>query len=127
MIRLDLTHELAPRRRWVEIPFDNNASISDVIQKTARQTGSNPATIRLELRKPNGSKTILKVGETLQIYDVIAGDVIHVYDDDPDSIVAALEQEQTIRKVKTIIKFFQLSTACPTKNTPKGQATPRSF
>ncbi|EPR57453.1 CAP-Gly domain-containing protein [Toxoplasma gondii RUB] len=81
--RLDITHNLHPGRRWMEIVFSLDAPLTSVKDKLYRHTGSNPSNIKVFLKftPEDPGRLLLDPTQTLRAVGCVEGCILHVVDE----------------------------------------------
>ncbi|PFH31596.1 CAP-Gly domain-containing protein [Besnoitia besnoiti] len=87
--RVDLTHNLYPGRRWMEIVFPLDAPLALVKDKLYRHTGSSAANIRvfLKFRPDDPGTPLVDQHQTLRAAGCVDGCTLHVVDDIGEPVV----------------------------------------
>eukprot|EP01055_Gregarina_sp_Pseudo9_P005777 Gregarina_sp_Pseudo_9__5776@NODE_85_length_4430_cov_44_276475_g77_i0_p3_GENE_NODE_85_length_4430_cov_44_276475_g77_i0NODE_85_length_4430_cov_44_276475_g77_i0_p3_ORF_typecomplete_len257_score23_45Ubiquitin_2/PF14560_6/9_5e16CAP_GLY/PF01302_25/7_7e08ubiquitin/PF00240_23/0_004DUF1040/PF06288_13/6_8e03DUF1040/PF06288_13/0_23_NODE_85_length_4430_cov_44_276475_g77_i013982168 len=91
--KLDLTHQLVKNRTWAEIRFDSSLTLSQAKDKISHHVGSAPSAMRLEAILGPQRFALTEDFKSLEELGVQDGMRIHIYDDDPNSMVAQIERD----------------------------------
>ncbi|CBZ49641.1 putative tubulin-specific chaperone [Neospora caninum Liverpool] len=86
--RLDVTHNLHPGRRWMEIVFTLDAPLASVKDKLYRHTGSSPSNIQVFLKftPEDPGRPLLDPAQTLREAGCVEGCILHVVDDSGERV-----------------------------------------
>lgn len=102
ILKLDLTHNLCPNQTWAELPFDDQATLQQVRSKICRHVGSQEESVKLFLC-PDGKTPETQLADLqkcLQDYSVKDRAVIHVVDEDPNSILKEINDTENVPRFR---------------------------